>query len=64
MNMEDPIATLAGFKADSPATDHIVTDSIDALTELYRLLNDYAPLWYKKCHRQKAEDVLRKLGRL
>jgi|GEM_PF-6228551 hypothetical protein len=38
--------------------------SADALAELYDLLRDYAPPWYTERHHQKAENVLRMLGRL
>jgi hypothetical protein len=40
------------------------TATADALAELYRLLNDYAPLWYTERHHQRAENVLRMLGKL
>jgi hypothetical protein len=31
----------------------------DALTDLYGLLEDYAPTWYSQEHRKKAEKALR-----
>jgi len=51
-------------EAEDPAPHHTVTGAADALAQLYRLLEDYSPSWYEKRHRQKAEGVLRKLGRL
>ena len=72
-HMEDPMAIQytkqapqmeAEFEAEGPAPNHTTTDFADALAQLYRLLNEYAPCWYEKQHRQKAEDALRKIGRL
>ena len=51
------------FEAEG-LTEHAVTNAADALAQLHGLLEDYAPLWYEKRHQQKAEDALRRLGRL
>ena len=40
------------------------TDLAAALTELYGLLNDYAPPWYSERHYQRTQAVLKRLGRL
>lgn len=54
----------AKFVAQGPAPDHTMIDSVDALAQLYWLLDEYAPSWYEKRYRRKAEDALRKTGRL
>ena len=70
--MKDPIAihhskqapqNEGKFEAEG-LPEHAVTNAADALAQLHRLLEDYAPLWYEKRHQQKAEDALRRLGRL
>jgi len=71
--MKDPVASqdtkkarhMEGeFEAEGSAPDHSATGAADALAQLYQLLGDYSPSWYEERHRQKAEGVLRKLGRL
>jgi hypothetical protein len=36
-----------------------LTQVVDALAELYNLLEQYAPLWYTREHHEKAESALR-----
>lgn len=43
----------------------IVVRVLDALNDLHDLLDDYAPSWYTREHRDKAESAIaeaRKLG--
>jgi len=70
--MEDPIAiqhskqapqNQGEFEAEG-LPEQAVTNAADALAQLHRLLDDYAPSWYEQRHQQKTEDALRKLGRL
>lgn len=52
------------FEAEAPAANQLAVDSADALAQLYQLLNEYAPAWYEEQYQLKAEETLRKLGRL
>jgi hypothetical protein len=70
--MKDPIAIQHSkqapqnegkFEAEG-LPEHVVTNAADALAQLHRLLDDYAPSWYEKRHQQKVEHALRKLRRL
>jgi hypothetical protein len=41
-----------------------LTRAADALAELYELLENYAPTWYTKHHKEKAESALRLIKKL
>ena len=51
-------------KATTNEAKQIEPDIVDVFVELYQLLKEYAPAWYEEHHQQKAEAVLRRLGRL
>ena len=50
-------------KKDAPNRDKALQSStaalVEALTELYELLEQYAPMWYTKKHHDKALAALR-----
>ena len=47
------------YSNDEPEAKLELARVKDALTELYELLEDYAPTWYTEQHHKKAASALR-----
>jgi hypothetical protein len=58
---------VSSFAQPSDDTSEIklqLTRAVDALAELYDLLEEYGPSWYRQHHHERAESALRLLRKL
>jgi hypothetical protein len=58
---QSDVDSLAQHPDDASGMSLQLTRGAEALAELYELLEEYAPSWYRQQHHERAESALRLL---